>query len=266
MIILKIFDPIDEEIEYWKENLQKIIDLGYESHVLIDNPKFNESIFNGFSVFKNEVNLGKFDSLVQFINNYEGDATHFKVFDFDDKVDLDELAKYELPDFKGVIVSKAFGHNFITNESINGNENPTFANFVTIFPVQYVKNNPLNDKLKGIRVSVDNGMGIVCALSNSGVLHYDHKWYIYQYKKGVTAPGEHSGDALKLAIHSWSMIIDLIDESDFNKDINEYFNFKWYTEKWINTFKTWDFHDELRKEAIEILNRLFYIAKNKGYS
>lgn len=265
MFILKIFDPLNEEVEYWKENLKKIMDLGYESHVLIDDPWFDESVFNGFSVFKNKTNLGKFDSLVQFINNYDGDATHFKVFDFDDKVDLDELEKYELPDYEGMIISRAFGYNFVTDEAIDGIINPTFANFVTIFPIKYVKDNHLNNKLKGIRVSVDNGMGIICALSNSGAIHHDHKWYIYQYKKGITAPGNHIGESLKLAIHSWSKIIDLIVGSEFSESLKANFDFKWYTEKWTKIFKSWEFHDELRAEAIDILSRLYLEATNKGY-
>lgn len=236
-LLVTIFKPSKNEIEYWNNIYYRIKDIGININFLIDNPDFNILNLNKISksdIFKNASNIGKFKTVYRHIKSGNVETTYFKIVDPDDYVSLKELENIDLNNNDNYI----YRMNVVRMPNISGiSQNnvesivaasrkkeavkfKNFGNSYTILPTLMIFNDNYYNNYD-IKTSDDQYLGFLAYVNGAKIRSIDSSFYLYNQFNGYTRI-ENFKNKLINSFYTWN----LIQELSLSTKISYPFDFK----------------------------------------
>lgn len=247
--ILTIYNPNEDDINYWIDAYNSMKSLGFYFHWVFDQ-EVELSEYNLISpgdLYPTNTNIGKFRRVLSHVK-HNVDTPYFKTLDPDDRINLEELKKFIFPKKNNLIISNGF-FNITENKKII---NPsTFWTASTILPSKKVStasnifyemdNNIIN-------FSEDQLLATMALRAKAKVKFINKPFYEHKMQNGVSVY-DHDKNYREFLI-----IYDLLTKEKKNIHINTKYEKKWilYT---INNFRD---KTDLNKELVDEMYNNFY--------
>ncbi len=251
LFILTLYNPKEEELDYWKTTRDAINNMGFDFYVLLDNPSIESKIKDKLgeeNLFVNKENLGKFETIYNFIQNNNFKETHFKVLDPDDKINLESLKDFYVK-LEGIILLK---HRYMSDEGEIIKEMNSLGTSWTILPIKEIKEDKLylESEFKIRNWIEDQILGIIAYLNGAKIERSIFSFYEYNIYSGMT--NEIDEDDYNEIINALDFVKELFDKTGKMPAIN-FPGGLWYIKRLISESKHFD--ENTKEKYIEELEK-----------
>lgn len=235
-LLITIFDAnicdLSKWIKFYREN-RKTVDIFF----LLDNPTYEyktilEDYIENKNLFINEVNIGKFSTVLNFICDNNIKTNHFKIVDPDDCISMEHLMTIDgkLCDSKTIYLlnstitkkRKIFIDKDITKliDKKQKKDSLTFANRWTIYPTNILLKQEIYSNKDRINSSDDKLLGYIALFSGAKVSRIDSNFYLYFNNIGESSVKNYA-NFIENEFVTYLNIIILKGKSSY-EDITEY--------------------------------------------
>lgn len=202
-LLLTLYEPTKDQLKYWQNIYFKIKEENnFDFHFLVDGTdiQFKRGVKKE-EIFRNSVNIGKLNSIINHIKSGKVKTPYFKVCDPDDFISIDKLNKFTAkgkdyiilhkfsvvneftPDFNNIDNQV---NNFIENSSPTQYEN--FGNAYTIYPTKYIY---IDKYFSGKRYDAytDQILGYIAYVNGAKIIRMNFVFYLYIASVGISKNG-----------------------------------------------------------------------------
>lgn len=206
-LILTVFEPKENELDYWFEvySSDKINQEYF--HVLVDSKiTYDKLISKGFKeehVFYFGEDIGKYKKIIKHINSNNIETKLIKICDPDDYISIDKFSNFEIEDESSIFITSSYkdfdGKTFSNQNEVDAyidSAEPIFYETLntpsTILPVEFIKNSKyIVDPLDlNYTLGEDMLLAEIAFATGAEIKRLsDYAFYIYSFKDGMSSPG-----------------------------------------------------------------------------
>lgn len=278
-ILLTLYKPKIEEIEYWIDVYKSLKVNGFHFHWLIDNPNFDMDLISNSidakDIFLNDVNSGKLNLVYNHIKFGFVNTDYFKTVDPDDFISIENFIDIESdlssePKIHKFLLARIYDRKLLQVNSVQSlldqihkGHGWYFGTPYTILPTKYIQIDTYYNPSGIINQAEDLLLATICFANNSTFTKIDKYFYLYVQDEGLSSESYRSKNKLKYfseVVESaliWAKIVhaskiipsmnwpfNLIEEQNFIDEVNVINNVdlsKGYSQlsREIEKIKTW---------------------------
>lgn len=280
-LIFPLFSPTLVEVNYIEKLYKKFRDK-INIYILIDGADISlEKFVDPNDIFISKKNVGKFNSIYNFVKSGNLKTPFIKICDPDDFININLLLKYDFSSFShddiifhaGIRTTDAalkkkysikkidkIGKSIISKSKVT--EYKTFGNSWTIFPVRPLLQNNFY-VYPDIRIHDDQVLGYICIANSSKIsTAYDLKFYIYFNNELGATSYKSASKIFKEAKITFDYLNELYEISKFKLPNSFPDNYKWYFNKMSMNFAEFGYSKDIVDDFVNLYNGNLFLKND----